>query len=318
MREGAADPRLDPQVVEVLRRFETWDDLEDPTPAASRALDLRHMREFAGPREHVEAVGDRRIDVGDGVIDLRIYRPAGAHGILVWLHGGGWVVGSIERSDDQARMLANACGSVVASVGYRLAPEHPFPRPLEDCYAAVQWVHEHASELAGADAPLAVGGDSAGGNLAAAVCLMARDRGGPPIAFQLLVYPVMCRDFAGASRTEFAAGYVATARDMDRVWGHYLSHPDQARDPYASPLLASSFKGLPPAHVIVAECDLLRDEACSYVERLQAAGVPATLTCFDGMVHGFMAFAGAIGRARDGFQDAGAAVRAALAHGPVQ
>ena len=206
----------------------------------------------------------------------------------MYFHGGGWVIGSLETHDGTCRELAAGAGCVVVSVDYRLAPEHRYPAAAEDCYAATRWCAEHAAELAIDARRIAVGGDSAGGNLAAVVAQMARDRGGPGLVLQLLVYPVTDHDFGTASYRDNAAGYLLTAADMRWFWGHYLGD-DTARgaEPYASPLRAASLAGLPPALVITAELDPLRDEGEAYARALEAAGVAAKLHRYDGMIHGF-------------------------------
>jgi acetyl esterase len=207
----------------------------------------------------------------------------------VYLHGGGWVLGDLDAYDGLCRTLAAKLRCVVVSVDYRLAPEHRFPNAPEDCYAAARWVAENAASLGIDPGSIAVGGDSAGGNLAAVVALMARDRGGPRIAYQILVYPVTERSFDTGSYRDNGADYFLTTDMMIHFWKEYLSGEDDAASPYASPLRAKDLKGLPPALVITAEFDPLRDEGETYAKRLEQAGVPVRVSRYDGMIHGFYA-----------------------------
>jgi acetyl esterase len=207
---------------------------------------------------------------------------------LVYFHGGGWVIGSIETHDALCRELTMEAGVVVVSVEYRLAPEHKFPAAADDAYAAVRWVAQHAAELGIDPARIGVGGDSAGGNLAAVVALQARDLGGPPLALQLLIYPITCDDLGTPSYVENAEGYMLTRADMAWFWSQYLSDPAQGDDPRVSPLRAGDLSGLPPAFILTAEYDPLRDEAEAYAARLEQAGVPVRMRRYDGMIHGFL------------------------------
>ena len=223
--------------------------------------------------EAVARVEDRAVPGPAGEIPVRIYRPEGAAPLpaLVHFHGGGWVIGSLDGADITCRALANASGCVVVSVDYRLAPEHRFPAAPQDCYAAARWVAEHAGELGIDPARVGVSGDSAGGNLATVVALMAREKGGPPLAFQLLVYPVTDCDFTSASYEANADGYFLTRDWMTWFWDHYIPDVSQRSDPRASPLRVKDLSGLPPALVITAEFDPLRDEGEAYAERLREA-----------------------------------------------
>jgi acetyl esterase len=235
----------------------------------------------------IARVEDRTVPSPDGEIPVRIYWPATAQvlPLFVYIHGGGWVIGNIEMTDHLCRAIANQTPCVVVSVEYRLAPETRFPGGLEDCYAATVWASEHASEL-GADASrLAVGGSSAGGNLAIAVALLARERGGPPIAYQLLAYPVADNDFATGSYRDFATDYMLTRDNMAFYWDAYVTDAD--RDNPLAAVLKADLTGLPPALVITAEYDPLRDEGEALAEKLKAAGVPTEYVCYPGMLHGF-------------------------------
>jgi acetyl esterase len=271
-------------------------------------------------RSHVEPVGsvvDRTIPGPGGDLPVRIYRPAapvaGLTPVLVWFHGGGWVIGDLETADNTARALTNAAGVVVVSVDYRLAPEHPFPAGLDDAVASVRWVAANAAELDVDGERLAVGGDSAGGNLAAVVCQQLRDSG-PPIRFQLLVYPVTDGLLASPSVDENAEGYFLTKEAMIWFLDHYVA-AEQRRDPRVSPLFAGdeAFAGLPPGLVITAEYDPLRDEGEAYAERLRAAGVDVAVRRYDGVIHGFFAMNDFIPDGAVAVEHAGEALRRALA-----
>lgn len=243
-----------------------------------------------GPGEQVARVEDRLIPGPRGDIPIRLYGPDGQSPfpVLVYFHGGGWVVGNLDTTDQFARMIANAVGCIVVSVNYRHAPEHKFPAAVEDAYAATRWSAEHAGAFRGDPRVLGVCGTSAGGNLAAVVALAARDRGGPPLCYQLLMVPVTDFSFETSSYREHAEGYGLMADTMRWYWQHYLPRPTDGLHPHASPLRAASLRGLPPAFVATAEFDPLRDEGEAYAARLKAAGVPTTSKRYTGMVHGFL------------------------------
>jgi acetyl esterase len=267
------------------------------------------------PEVKVAEVMDRRIPGPAGELPVRIYRPEGEAPFpaLVYFHGGGWVIGSLETHDGSCRELANRIGCVVVSVDYRLAPEARFPAAAEDCFAATQWVAEHARELRIDAGRIGVGGDSAGGNLAAVVALMARDRRGPALRHQLLIYPVTDADFSRASYRENAEGYLLTTKAMEWFWSHYVPDATKRVEPYAAPLRATELAGLPPAFVLTAEYDPLRDEGEAYARRLEHSGVPTVLKRYDGAIHGFFAMGLLAQVGRDAVDDAAEAVRAALA-----
>ncbi len=286
--------------------------LHEQEPAVAREAN-RVPPAVPGPTMASEE--DRAIPGPAGDIPVRIYRPTDAtdHSLLVWYHGGGWVIGDLDGADVNCRELAARSGSVVVSVDYRLAPESRFPAAHEDCYAATVWAAEHAAEL-GADANrLVVGGDSAGGNLAAVVSLRARDENGPAIRFQLLVYPVTDHNFETVSYRDNAEGYLLTRDGMIWFWGHYLGPDGDGAHPHASPLQAESLAGLPPAHVITAEYDPLRDEGEAYASRLQEAGVPTTHTRYAGQIHAFFNMHGVLDDATNAVEEAAQKVKAALA-----
>ncbi|EPH0541138.1 alpha/beta hydrolase [Serratia marcescens] len=264
----------------------------DAPPPASlaemRAATETGLRQLQGEAEPSGGVRDFTVVAADGYrIALRAYLPAGenraaAQPAMLFAHGGGWCLGSLALYDRPCQALANATGRVILLVDYRLAPEYPFPQPLEDVYRALCWVAQQAPQL-GIDAKrLAVGGDSAGGNLAAAVALLARDRGGPHIERQLLLYPALSREMTTKSYCEFAEGYFLTRDAMVFCWQQYLA---QRRDPGAEPLHAATLRGLPPATILSCEYDPLRDEAEQYAQRLREAGVPVRCERLPGMVH---------------------------------
>jgi acetyl esterase len=275
----------------------------------------RRRAALAGAPEPVARVEERVVPGPGGDLPVRIYTPTGAgpFPILVFFHGGGWVVADLDTHDALCRTLANGGGCVVVSVAYRLAPEHRYPAAAEDAYAATAWVAAHAATIEGDAARLAVGGDSAGGNLAAVACLMARDRGGPALAFQLLIYPVTDHYEPGTpSYRENAEGYMLSRDDMIWFWDRYLARAEEAAHPYAAPLRAPDLRGLPPALVLTAEFDPLRDEGEAYAARLRQAGVPAELRRQAGLIHGYATMAGVLDAARRANAETAAALRTAL------
>ena len=282
--------------------------------------DARQMMELlsqmtGGPIEEVASIEDRTIAGPGADIPIRVYRPrpGGSSPLLVYFHGGGWVIGSLASHDGLCRALANAAGCVVVAVDYRLAPEHRFPCAPEDAYAATRWAVEHATELGADPARVAVGGDSAGGNLTAVVTHLARDRGGPALRFQLLIYPATDATLSMPSMRENADGYLLTADDMRWFYGHYLRTPADAADPLVSPLRAARCAGLPPALVVTAGFDPLRDEGEAYAAKLREAGIPVTLRRYDGMIHGFLPMVGVLDQAKQCLAEATRVLRTALA-----
>ena len=243
-----------------------------------------------GPGEPVADVRDVMAPGPGGEIPIRLYTPdgKGPFGVLVFFHGGGWVVGNLETSDFYCRAVTNAARCIIASVNYRHAPEHKFPAAVDDAYAATLWIHEHAPEFNGDPARLAVGGSSAGGNLAPAVTMIARDRGRPPIVFQALNVPVTDHNLDSASYVKNGEGFGLTRAAMRWFWDHYLQSDADGAHPYASPLRAKDLRGLPPAFVQTAEYDPLRDEGEAYARRLVEAGVKVTLKRYDSMIHMFL------------------------------
>lgn len=288
--------------------------IEDSTPAEARES-MRARTAGLGPFEDVAGVTDHRVPVEGGEITVRVYSPGGAgpRPALVFYHGGGWVIGDLYTHDGICRSLANAAGCVVASVDYRLAPEFKYPVAGEDSYAALRWVVANAGRLRIDARRVAVGGDSAGGHLSTVVALMARDRGGPTLVQQVLLYPVTNHDLDTPSYHENATGYVLTRDAMRWFWDHYLPSPAKGREAYASPLLAPSLAGLPPALVITAECDPLRDEGEAYAARLRDAGVPVTFTRYTGMFHGFFRMTRLLDKAKAALDEVAASLRKAFA-----
>jgi len=304
---------IDPVMAAVLDAFPVlFDDLTAiPAHEVRAAFESREP----APGEDVASVEDLEVPGPAGNVPVRVYRPDGTTEpapVVVYFHGGGWVLGSIATHDGSCRALANRTGAVVASVGYRLAPEHPYPAALDDCFAATCWVAAHADDLGVDPGRLAVAGDSAGGNLAAAVCLAARDRGGPTIAFQTLVYPVTdLEPDRWPSMAANADGPLLTRAAMDWFIGHYAGDPPPLDDALAAPIRAADLSGLPPAHVSTAGHDPLQDEGAAYAEALAAAGVPVAHDDFPTLIHGFVGFADVVpaaGEARD-------AIAAALREG---
>jgi acetyl esterase len=307
---------LDPQAQRVVDTIAALNlkPIKDSTPAEARES-MRTRTAGLGPVEDVPAVADHRVPVEGGEITVRLYAPAGVgpHPVLVFYHGGGWVIGDLYTHDGLCRSIVNAAGCAVASVDYRLAPEFKFPVAVEDSYTALKWVAANGPRLGLDSARLAVGGDSAGGNLAAVMALLARDRRGPRILLQVLVYPVTNHDFGTPSYAENATGYVLTTEDMRWFWRHYLSREEQGQEVTASPLRARSLADLPPALVMTAGCDPLRDEGDAYAARLRDAGVPVTLTRYPSMFHGFVRMTRILDQARAALDEVATALRKALA-----
>ena len=307
---------LDPQAKRIIDATNALGlpPVEQMTPAEARDS-MRTRTAALGPAEDVAQVSDHHVPVEGGEITVRCYTPAGrgAFPALVFFHGGGWVIGDLFTHDGICRSLANAAACVVASVDYRLAPEHKYPVAAEDAFAATCWVAQHGPQLGIDTRRLAVGGDSAGGNLAAVVSLMSRDRSGPALALQVLVYPATHHSLDTRSYQEHADGYLLTRSAMRWFWNHYLRRADDGAEPYASPLLAEKLGGLPPALVVTAEYDPLCDEGEAYAGRLREAGVPVTLTRYPGMIHGFLRMINLVDKARAARDEVAAALRKAFA-----
>lgn len=308
---------FDPQVQAIHDRLE-----RDRVPhlytmsiADARAADLRATQAGAGQGEPVASVTDRTIPGPAGLQPVRVYQPGGEgpRPVLVYFFGGGWSLGTLDTCDGVCRMLTNAAGCVTVAVSYRLAPEHKFPAAVEDCYSGAAWVAAHAAELGGDPDRVAVGGDSSGGNLAAAVTLLARDRGGPVFTHQLLVYPNTDYQAGTPSMREINDPHFFNPKSVEWYWGLYLVTPQDGANPLASPLRALDLGGLPPATVITAEYDPLRDEGERYAARLADAGVPVEVSRYDGMPHAFFTMIGVLDVAREAVAYAATRLRESFA-----
>ncbi|RNB86046.1 alpha/beta hydrolase [Brevibacillus panacihumi] len=258
------------------------------TPEENR-LRTADFGKLAGIPKAVARVENRLIPVEGAQIGIRMYTPKGTgpFPVFVYFHGGGWVIGDLDTVDTVCRNIAHESDCLVVSVDYRLAPEHKFPIPVYDCYAAVEWVARHAATFQGDPEKIAVGGDSAGGNLAAVVAQLAKERQGPALSFQALIYPAVQLGCDTESYRENGEGYFLTADSMNWFFQQYLNGEEDKQNVLASPLLQEDLTGLPPALVITAEYDPLRDEGAMYAQRLREAGVPVEHTCYEGMIHGF-------------------------------
>jgi acetyl esterase len=283
--------------------------MHEMTPAEARGLAL--PLELAGPEQPVHSVMDRTVPGPAGQIPVRVYTPTTGRRLpgLIYFHGGGFVLGTLNSCDRVCRDLAHLSNRVVVSVDYRLAPEHPFPAAVDDAYAATKYVLEHAGEFGIEGGQIAIGGESAGGNLAAVTALKLRQSGAPPLTFQLLIYPQVDFDDASPSMREFANGHFITSDLIAYFSRHYLGTQDR-RHPDVSPLNAD-LRGVPPAFVLTAECDPLRDQGEAYARKLAEAGVAVTRKRYDGMFHPFFSLAGIIDGGRSAIVDAAAALRAA-------
>jgi acetyl esterase len=305
---------LDPQVRDLLDMIAAAGNppMSEQTPEEARA-GFAALAALAGPAEELVPVEDRSVPGPAGDIPVRLYRPGsdGPLPVVVYFHGGGFVIGDIATHDAICHRLAAGVPALVVSVDYRLAPEHPFPAAVEDCDAATGWVSAHAVELGADPARLAVAGDSAGGNLATVVARHARDRGGPPVAFQLLIYPGIDMTRSFPSHSENGEGYLLDTDTMTWFLGNYLADADP-RHPDASPIFAEDLSNLPPALVLTAEFDPLRDEGETYAQRLREAGVVATTSRYDGMIHAFYGLDGILDSAKSATAGTTAALRDAL------
>jgi acetyl esterase len=291
--------------------------METLSPAEAREVFVRSRAVLQPEPQEVGGVAELAAPGPAGVIKLRAYRPAGTAAdavlpALVYYHGGGWVVGNLDSHDTICRHLANAAGCRVISVDYRLAPEHVFPAAVDDAMAALRWVAAQAGSLGIDPARIAVGGDSAGGNLATVVALAARDAAWPPLAAQILVYPVTDFSFSQDSYARVTEGPPLTTASMVWFREHYLPRPEHRADWRASPLRAASLAGLPPAFVALAWHDPLFDEGLEYAKRLESEGVEVTLRRYDGQIHGFLAMGRLVPEGLELAEAAAAALRRAF------
>ena len=303
---------LDPDALRVLEigRAARGEPFENGNVAAARAAYNASFPTQQGEHEPVAATLQREIDGLSGPVTIRIHRGIGAPQTgaraVLYLHGGGWVIGNLSSHDEICRWLANVGNAVVVCPDYRLAPEHKFPAGLEDCAAALRFMAENAGELGIDPARICVAGDSAGGNLAAVLALLARDGLAPPLAAQILIYPnTDARQIADSYR-RFGDGFGLTAATMAWFRDHYVRTPDDITDWRVSPLLASSLAGAAPAFVTIAGHDILADEGTAYAERLRAEGVPTVLRHWPGQIHGFVSTGRHIPAARPAVSEAAA------------
>jgi acetyl esterase len=313
---------LDAQTQALLEQMNAADapPLHTLSPAAAREV-MFQLAAMGGDPDPVAQIQDHAIPGPAGDIPVRIYTPEGdgPFPVLVFFHGGGWVIGDRDTHDIPCRNLANRAECVVVSVDYRLAPEHKFPAAPQDCLAATRWAAANAAEFNGDPSRIAIGGDSAGGNLAAVIAQMARDEGGPALAGQLLIYPVTDYYMPDKpSYVENADGHLLTRDAMIYFWNHYLNAPAEADNPYAAPLRAANLSNLPPAFVLTAEFDPLRDEGELYADRLSAAGVQTHRKRYDGTIHGCVSLAGVLDMGRVATNDAAAWLQECFAASPLQ
>lgn len=288
---------LDPEIAAIVRASHQADapsyaDLGAQGARAAFRAAVAAMRPAGWEPPPVHAIRDLLVPGPGGGIGVRHYRPEPEDGfpVIVYCHGGGWTLGDLDTHDTEARRLARDCRAMVLSVGYRLAPEHPFPAALEDVVAVLRWAATHAEDLGGDAARLAVAGDSSGGNLAAAACLWARDHDGPAVTAQCLIYPVTDVRSDDGSWREFGDGMNLDAGDMEWFNDNYVPQAASRADPYASPLRAGDLSGLPTAVVATASHDILRDQGEAYARRLEEAGVAVFARRYEGMVHSFFRY----------------------------
>jgi acetyl esterase len=304
---------LDPQLEEVLAGINAERPAAHEVPIEQlRAAHEAETEALSGPGEPVADVRDLAVPGPGGDVPVRVYRPDAGDaplGVVVYFHGGGWTYGTLETFDTVVRALANASGALVANVGYRLAPEHPFPAGLDDALAVVRWLAGHAGELGGDPERIAVAGDSAGGNLATVVA--RRLRGEVALRLQALVYPVCDAGVNTPSYRECADGFGLTAAAMRRFWGLYLAG-GEGTQPDASPLRSQDLEGMPPALVLTASHDPLRDEGEAYAAALRDAGVPVVARRYEGTIHGFWRWLAATDVSRRAVEEVGRSLRTAL------
>ena len=307
---------LDPQVKLLISKMEKLNapHLNLLSPEQARE-NMNASAALAGPPETVAHINNISIPGPAGGIPVRIYKPeaGGPFPVLIYYHGGGWVTCSLDTHDNICRSLSNRARCVVASVDYRLAPEYKFPAAVDDAYCAAKWIYDNADSIGCDRARVAVGGDSAGGNLAAVVSILSRDKGSPNLIFQLLLYPVIdISNLNTDSYQNFAEGCWLTKSDMEWFRDHYIEKEDDCKNIYASPLLAQDLSALPSAFIITAGFDVLRDEGEAYAKRLQQAGVSVNLSCYNGMIHGFLSMDGVIDKAKKALDEAASALRDAF------
>lgn len=303
-----ASRKIDPKIIALLQEMQQQGvpPVQSMKPHEARRTRNPTLEHLNGSSETVAKIENLNIPGPGGDLPIRVYTPEGKHPfpVLVYFHGGGYVIGNLDTHDGPCRALANRTPCIVLSVDYRLAPENRFPAAVDDAYAAVSWATDNAAVI-GADAGrMAVAGDSAGGNLAAVVCLLAKINSYPDLKYQILIYPITdLSNVDNGSYREHAAGYMLTREAMIYYRDHYLGMGGDQKDPYASPLLADDLSGLPPALVIAAEFDILKDEGKAYADRLKNAGVPVIYSLYPDMIHAFFNLGGVTGRARDAIDE---------------
>ncbi|GCF10570.1 alpha/beta hydrolase [Dictyobacter arantiisoli] len=309
---------LDPQVEKLLEHLDSSEDASSydlSLPELRQQMNLSSVQQ-AGEIEQVEAIENLSLQGPVGEFTVRLYTPAGKGPlpILVYFHGGGWVFGNLETHDALCRTLANQAACIVIAVDYHLSPEYKFPIAIKEGYNTIQWIADQASSFNGDASRIAIAGDSAGGNLAAAVALMIRDKGNPKLAYQVLIYPLIdyYRPFK-QSYLDYGEDYYVTRDELVWHWQQYLSNDLEGQHPYASPLRSPLLTQLPPTLVITAEYDPVRDEGELYARRLQESGVPTHLTRYDGMIHSFFRMTNLLSQARDAQAEVCQALRQAFA-----
>ena len=304
----ALDPATTQFVEEILRGGDDARPMNERTPEDARAY-RANLAALSGPAPRMARVEEHTLEQDDGSFQIRVHVPIEPPaGVIVYYHGGGWVVGSIDESDALGRKLAERTSCAVVLVGYRLAPEHRYPTAVDDSYAALEWTAAHLDDIAGRDVPIFVAGDSAGGNLSAVMAVRARDRNGPRIAMQILIYPVTDANFDRPSYLDPENQLLLTRDSMIWFFDHYVPDVSRRTEPEASPLYTPDLSGLPPAVVLTAEHDPLRDEGEEYAQRLEEAGVPVDFQRHARQMHAFFALLMLPGSER-GFQQVVKAIR---------
>lgn len=310
---------LKPEIVDFIAKLTTLSSkaLADSTPYDIRTSAMEKWAPvYLGKAEPLKSIEHKYFSGPTADLPIAIYRPEG-DGLLpaiVMFHGGGWVAGNLQLNAVQHQLMATDSGAVVISVNYQKAPEHKFPIPLNDCYATLEWVSAHAKELGINPDLIGVAGDSAGGNLAAAVALRARDEKGPKVAFQVLIYPATDHNFDYPSMIENSPNYLLSSDAMRWYWDQYVNSPEDYKNPYVIPMVSSNLSGLPPAIIITAEYDPLRDEAEAFAKRLKSAGNSVVLHRYEGVIHGFMLMQGFLKDARDASKKIGEELRHILSN----
>ncbi|MDT9182509.1 alpha/beta hydrolase [Limnospira sp. PMC 289.06] len=291
-----------------------------PPISAMEPAELRNLNQMfvkaSHPPEAIAKVENRTIAGLGGELPIRIYTPKGNQPfpVLVYFHSGGYVIGNLDMVDSICRSLANGAECVVVSVDYRLAPEHPFPAAIEDGLTATEWVFNQAKTYNWDSDRIAVGGESAGGNLAAVVALKRRDKKLAPLVYQLLIYPITQVEIDSESRRLFAENYFLRTDDIRHLCSFYITNPADKNNPYASPLLAEDLSNLPPALIITAELDPLRDEGQAYGDRLQKAGVPVKISCYSGTIHAFINLAKFISQGQEALAECAIELKQGFSH----